>query len=286
MVFQDTDTLYASFMQPEKDGTAADCDIVLTLDDAPAIEKMERIFDSGQSWSMFRDGDDHFIVHNPPSRPGRIAWVARCNPDFSRITVYCGEAFKRTEKDSPGLPSPICYPLDQILMMHILAGNQGAIIHAAGVKIGDSGYIFPGKSGAGKSTLTGQFTGRSSAELLSDDRVIVRKIGGSFRAFGTPWPGEGMVAANKSVPLAGIFFILKGNRNDIKEITSRKALERLLPVVSVPWYDRDVTTRILPFFDDLISRVPVYEMSFTPGLAAADCFEEFLSKRESRGEGR
>jgi hypothetical protein len=283
MVFQDTDTVYASFMQSEEDGTPADCDIVLILDDPPDIEKMTRIFDSGQSWSMFRDGDDHFIVHNPPSRPGQIAWVARCSRDFSQVTVYCGKAFKPAGEGSPRLPSPICYPLDQILMMHILAGNHGAIIHAAGVQIGGSGYIFPGKSGAGKSTLTRQFAGRPCTDLLSDDRVVVRRIGGCFKAFGTPWPGEGMVAVNATVPLAGIFFILKGSRNEIKEITSRMALERLLPVVSVPWYDRDAMKRILPFFDDLISRVPVYEMLFTPGLAAADCFEEFLSKREPRG---
>jgi serine kinase of HPr protein (carbohydrate metabolism regulator) len=168
-------------------------------------------------------------------------------------------------------------------MMHILAGNQGFIIHAAGVQIGGSGYIFPGKSGAGKSTLTRQFAGRPGTGLLSDDRVAVRRIGGCFHAFGTPWPGEGKVAVNGRVPLAGIFFILKGSRNEIKEITTRTALERLLPVVSVPWYDRDVMAGILSFFEELVSRVPVYEMLFTRGPAAADCFEEFLSKREPRG---
>ncbi len=279
LVFQDADAIYASFMHSREVGMPADCDIVLILEDAPDIEKMTRIFDSGESWSMFQDGDEYLIVHNPPSMPGQIAWAARCSRDFSRVTIYCGEAFK----GKPSLPSPLCYPLDQILMMHILSGNQGAIMHAAGVQTGGSGYIFPGKSGAGKSTLTRQFAGRPGTGLLSDDRVVVRKIDGCFHAFGTPWPGEGMVAINESVPLAGIFFILKGSRNEIKEITARTALERLLPVVSVPWYDRNVMAGILSFFEDLVSRVPVCEMLFTPGPAAADCFEEFLSKREPGG---
>jgi serine kinase of HPr protein (carbohydrate metabolism regulator) len=161
--------------------------------------------------------------------------------------------------------------------MYILARRHGALLHAAGIDINGKGYIFPGKSGAGKSTITRQFAALGDTGLLSDDRIVVRKIEGGFKAYGTPWPGEAGIALNKSVPLAGIFFINHGSANRIREITPKEALARLLPVTSIPWYDREVMDRILTFCEDLISSVPIYELDFKPSVEVVDVFERFVS---------
>jgi hypothetical protein len=161
--------------------------------------------------------------------------------------------------------------------MYILARRQGALLHASGLYINGRGYIFPGKSGAGKSTITRQFAVRGDTGLLSDDRIVVRKIDGAFKAYGTPWPGEARIAFNKSVPLAGIFFINHGSANQIKEISPQKALARLLPVTSIPWYDREVMDKILTFCEDLISSVPIYELDFKPSVEVVDVLEQFVS---------
>ena len=83
---------------------------------------------------------------------------------------------------------------------------------------------------------------------------------------------------NKSADLSGICFISQARYNRIEETTPRKALERLLPVVSIPWYDKEVMIKVLDFCEDLIFDVPVFELYFKPDTEVADVFREFISK--------
>ena len=143
------------------------------------------------------------------------------------------------------------------------------------MSINGRGYIFPGKSGAGKSTLSRLFLGRDTAEMLSDDRIIIRKIDGKFKAFGTPWAGDAGIAENKSFPLYGIFFIHHAEANMIKEIKPKEAMEKLMPVTSIPWFDRDVMPQILNFCEELVSNIPAYQLYFKPDTEVADFLDKF-----------
>jgi len=113
--------------------------------------------------------------------------------------------------------------------------------------------------------------------MLSDDRMIVRKIDGNFKAYGTPWPGDAGIAVNKSVPLRAMLFLHRGKQNEIRELTPQQALEQLLPVASIPWYDRDVLPDILDFCDDLITNVPSYELHFRPEPGVVDLLASFAA---------
>jgi hypothetical protein len=168
--------------------------------------------------------------------------------------------------------------VDQILLIYFLSQREGALIHAAGIDINGKGYIFPGKSGAGKTTLLKQFVAKNHKGLLSDDRIVIRKIDNNFMAFGTPWPGEGKIAVNKSVFLNGIFFITHSSVNRIEQIKPQKAFEKLLPVASIPWYDEEIMTKILSFCNDLISNIPAYELHFKPDAEVVDVFEKIVSQ--------
>ena len=278
-MLQEPEPAYRSFLEKNNNHHGrrpADISIRLQLGTIPDTENLEKLFDSGQSWSMFRDSDGYCLTLNPPAFEEPF-WLARMNRDFTEVTVYCSEKLVSRRNGRTVLSNPVRYPLDQILLMYILARRHGALLHAAGIDINEKGYIFPGKSGAGKSTITRQFAALKDTGLLSDDRIVVRKIEGSFKAYGTPWPGEAGIALNKSVPLSAIFFINHGSANRIKEITSQEALARLLPVTSIPWYDREVMDKILTFCEDLILNVPIYELDFKPSTEVVDVFERFVS---------
>ena len=73
------------------------------------------------------------------------------------------------------------------------------------------------------------------------------------------------------------FFINHASDNRIKEITTGQALRRLLPVTSIPWYDREIMSEILTFCEDLISNVPIYDLHFKPTEEVVDVFEKFVS---------
>jgi hypothetical protein len=177
--------------------------------------------------------------------------------------------------------NPMHYPLDQLLLMHLLALNSGALVHASSLAIEDRAWLFPGRSGAGKSTLFRQFSTRTDVTGISDERVALRKCGGLYNVYGTPWPGEDHVARNIKAPLAGICFMKHSKSSEIRQISVAEAVGRLLPAVSIPWYDRQATGMILSFCDKLLSAVPLYEITFRPGPEAAELVME-TARRATR----
>jgi hypothetical protein len=253
--------------------------IDLEFNNIPDIKNMTKVFDTGESWSMFMNCDKYFIALNPPELKGKIVWLVQFNRDFEKATIYCSNLLIDKAGSNTKVTNPFQYPLDQILLMYFMSQREGALIHAAGIDINGRGYIFPGKSGAGKSTLTSQFTFVKNMEFLSDDRVVIRKIDRTFKVFGTPWAGEAGIAENKNFLLYGIFFINQGTENKIKEIKPAEAFERLMPVTSIPWYDREIMTRILDFCEDMISNIPAYELQFKPDNEVVDVFEKFVSNQ-------
>ena len=59
-------------------------------------------------------------------------------------------------------------------------------------------------------------------------------------------------------------------------VAKRGDLQRLLPVTSVPWYDGEVVSGVLAFLDDLLARIPTFELEFRPSTEVADLVEELV----------
>jgi len=247
------------------------------LDSLPRTDKMTRVFDTGESWSLFQNDDSYFIILCPPASDKKPVWAAQFDRDVTKVNLFLGEKFIHQKNGNLSVSNPVSYPLDQILLMYFLARKSGALIHSSGVASNGKGFIFPGRSGSGKTTLSQELSDGKRLLLLSDDRVIVRKLNNTFEVFGTPWAGEGGIALNKHFPLSGMFFISHAEHNRIEDIKPQKALEMLLPVTSIPWYDPEVMDKVLHFCDDLTSSIPAYNLSFKPGVEVADVFEKFIS---------
>jgi hypothetical protein len=277
VILQEFSSIYQPFLKKTLSaGDSPTIHIQLELHDLPDTSKMTKIFETDHSWSMYTDHDEYVIALYSRVFQDQAVWLARFNETFSKTVVYCGELLRR-EIDGGKMLSPVLYPLDQLLMVHILTQNHGALIHAAGIELHGNGYIFPGRSGGGKSTLMFKFAERKGFGLLSDDRMAVRKIDHMFLAYGTPWAGEAGIADNKSAPLAGIFFISHGSSNRIEPMGPREAFERLMPVTSIPWYHEKMMTKALSFCDDLLNHIPAYELHFKPDVEVADDFRTFVS---------
>ncbi len=284
-LLQESDPTYRGFFRKanqrkNKDAGAGTIEIKINLAWGNLLEtgKLTKIFDSGQSWQMYREGDIYWAVLHPPAHEKPL-WAARFNRDVKEVTVYCSRQYIQKKNGKTIILNPVRYPLDQLLIMYSLAQHQGAVIHAAGIEMNGKGFIFAGPSGAGKSTLARLFNAARNpnnlgAAVLSDERIVTRKIDGLFKAYGTPWHGEEGTTRNKSVPLSGIFFLNHARENKVTPLNPQQALDKLLKVTSIPWYDREVMPGILRFCDDLLTRVPLFELHFTPGLAAVSFLEK------------
>jgi hypothetical protein len=276
---RENDPAYRSFFKRNK-GTAEKADVHIELEYGriSVIEGMIKIFDSEQSWSMYKDINNYCLKLHA-SNPDRPVLEAVMNRNCTDIHVFCGEEFIFVNNGREMFINPIRYPLDQLLLMYVLSHSRGAIVHAAGHAMNDKGFIFIGRSGAVKSTVSKLFSKKNRLQPLSDDRIIIRSIGNAFMAFGTPWPGEAGIAENKSCSLHGMFFLDHGNKNSIKQITPKETMDKMIPVTSIPWYDEEPMTDILRFCEDLVMHIPAYEFHFTPDDKAMEYFQAFVSSK-------
>jgi hypothetical protein len=267
--------LYRSFAsRPVPGMEIPEISVNLVLGSVPPLRGMEQIFDTDESWSMFRESDRLWIKLHPP-RQATPFWAARFNRSVSQVDFYCEAPASAKGKKAIDISHPVHYPLDQLLLMYFLARRRGMLTHAAGVVHGGEAFIFPGSSGAGKSTFSELLAGAKVGRLLSDERMVVREIDGAMQAFGTPWAGTAGIARNGHAPLAGIFFLKHGPGNHIEKLAAGDAADKLLPLISIPWYDPDTMALIVAFAKRLAAMVPAYEMSFKPDRSAVDFFWQF-----------
>ena len=245
-------------------------DVVASPPEAPAGRLL---FDCDGAWSAFHDDMGYRIVMWSTSSTMEH-FVARSNADTSRVVIHIGESWGRfiTDAGSDGerlMGDPFRYPIDQLILMNHLATRSGLIVHSAGLEVDGAGLVFPGASQAGKTTLSNLLTDAGLGEaLLSDDRMILRADGdGScegdrFSAWGTPWPGDAGVARNACVPLRALFFLVQDESPAIVPLAPAAGARRMFPVISCPWWDRELVAGVLDTIERLVAAVPCYEFHF------------------------
>ncbi len=241
--------------------------VLLCSEPAPEANDLPVAF-SAPTWQLRSDGGVR-TIEGLAGREARLLWVCRLAPDFATSRMAVSRHYRQVWSRESGMFSPVRYPLDQVLLMHILARKEGMIVHAAGLDVKGRGIAVAGKSGAGKSTTAELLVRHRVAEAVSDDRIVIRKGADGFGMFGTPWGGKGRIAENRSVPLRALLFLEQAPENALRRIDRTDAVEKLLPVVSVPWFDRDLMPTVLETCERLVDAVPAFVCRFRPNEQAS-----------------
>jgi hypothetical protein len=238
------------------------------------------LFESDAAWTILQDDTRRTLVDWDAAGP---VLSVHFEPGSFDVRAECSPRWRAAGPTS-ALRCPIRYPVDQVLAMYLL-GREGLIVHAAGAIVRGRAVVLPGVSGAGKTTFTALARGRAGWEPLSDDRVIVRVPDGASgaTAHGTPWPGEGRVAENRSAPLERLVFLAQGDVNAVTPLSPGAAARRLLPAASVPWFDADHLGAALDACDRLVGRVPASLLTFRPNGGAVDLVESLLRGEHGAG---
>jgi len=167
-------------------------------------------------------------------------------------------------------------PTLELLVLNYLAQGRGAILHSCAVARDGRGLIFVGESGAGKSTLARLWAQEPGVTILSDDRAIVRKTGGTFRVYGTPWHGEAAFSSPLAAKVERIFFLRHGETNEVRARTGTAAVSHLLTCSFLPYWDAEGMAFSLEFLTELAAAVPCQELAFTPDRRALELVEKGL----------
>jgi hypothetical protein len=256
------------------------------LETWPDLAHLPVVFECA-SWALMGEGSVRFLCQRLPSHAP--VWVADLSGLPGAVRVFVGGESGVEGASGSARANPFRYPLDQLVMMFLLGMQGGLLVHAAGGAFGAdaAGFVFCGRSGAGKSTLT-RLLGRvpGMGTCFSDDRLIVRPAeqGTGYELWGTPWAGDAKVALNRCCGLRSIFFLVQSTRSEIVPLSPQDGVERLLKVVSIPWFDREQVSSCLGFVDPLAASVPMHEFRFRNDGSAVQAVQDFLGNGPAQVE--
>lgn len=233
------------------------------LSDAPAGAP---VFDSGGTWRLYRNGPTdvfRFWARQKPAVP-----YQECRLHEGRST---GDLVLHRDHFDAGEAVALQYPLDEVLMIHLLAGGRGVELHACGVVTPEGrGYLFAGQSGDGKTTTARLWEELRGTVVLSDDRIVVREESGRYVMHGTPWHGEAELSASRSVPVDAVFLLEHGAENRLLPLSVPDAAARLAARSFVPFHDADALHWSLGFLEGLVRSVPCHRFAFVPDPSARE----------------
>ena len=210
-------------------------------------------------WAIYKNGSSWiYLGISPREEDKSIHRVVVFNHDHTRARIY-NDGEENFLKGN--LHSLTLFPTDQILIARVLADREGCYLHASGVIFERQGLLFVGHSEAGKSTTTMMFQDR--AEILCDDRIIVRRDSDGFRIFGTWSHGDVPLVSPSSAPLRAVLFLRKSSENRIVPIQDKRAImENLLSCLIRPFVTEDWWNKTLNLIEGIVGKVPSYDMEF------------------------
>lgn len=264
---------YRPFLRP-KPSLRPDMAITLRRQSIPAAAGRPVFTAETYRVDALADGWRFAFHPDPVSRqPTRTVIVDR---RFRRAVLFRDPSAVAANRNE----DPFLHPMLEVLMLPFFAQRRAFLCHACAVARGGEGSVFLGFSGDGKSTMANLWA--KDAVILNDDRCIIRKHNGEFRAYGSPWHGDRDLVSAGGVPLRNIFFLKKGKKNHAVRKGGGKAAAMLLARSFLPLWNRSVLRAIVDLCHRLATTVPCHELTFTPDQSVV----KFIMKEYPAAPGR
>ena len=196
-------------------------------------------------------------------------------PEFC-ITIT-EEELELCRKDSPrSTDEAHRYILSGTKFYFELIKRGGMLLHSSAVVKDGRAYLFTANPGVGKSTHTGYWLKLyPDAYILNDDKPAIRREGGVFYAYGTPWSGKYDISRNEGVPIGGIACLERSGTNFIEPMPAAQAAAKILSQ-TVRHVRRERMDELLTTLDLLIREVPIYRLGCVNDISAAAVASETL----------
>ncbi|HBE41326.1 MAG TPA: hypothetical protein DDW27_09005 [Bacteroidales bacterium] len=234
--------------------------------DAPYIEEINniRIKKSDDFWSVFQDRDDLFITSILPQSPDNSRATLKFSLKEKEWDLWIDTQYRTID--------PMEYPLDGLILYYLTAINGDIMIHGSGVNHNGTGYLFSGISGRGKTTMA-KFWDNFGAEIIHDDRLILRKTGTGYFMNNTP------VYKNdepRESPVSVIFLINHGEENTMIPVRGALAISMVMANCIQHNWNEDIVKGLLKSVSQICTTIPVYQLWFKPD----ESITEYLVKNE------
>jgi hypothetical protein len=145
-------------------------------------------------------------------------------------------------------------------MLYSTLINNGIMVHASGVRMSDSGFIFCGFSGTGKSTIA-EILEQSGAAVINDDRLIIRKREDQYIIHNTPMYYHDK---RKQTPLHFCLFLKQSPENYFTPMTGVHAISHLSSFCMQHNFSKKLIQNQLETIADICTNVSCGILEFYP----------------------
>ncbi len=226
-------------------------------------------------WKIYQREEDWIYLCVPPGSDGDVVNLAALvRRDHSRTDVYHGSRETLQWNDHRSLS---LFPTDQVLLAPVLARRRACYLHACGAIYKGAGLVFMGHSDAGKSTMATML--KDHAEILCDDRIIIRKWSDGFKVHGTWCHGDVPIVSAKGAPLKAVLHLEKARENRLLPIADRRvAIQRLLACLIKPLRTADWWNRMLTLVEIAAREAPHHILRFDRSGAVVELLDRLLKE--------
>jgi len=247
--------LYEPFAGEEKDTIR----FHIHFSGSPKLNGQKLIFDGEHHWKLYQQ-DSRYLFEAFDTSTHKRSMISLVNPHFDRVEVYVDQEFSGSLP--PWALPRLMNPLGQWLLVNRLSETGGVMVHALGIDDGGQGRGFVGPSGSGKSTLARFWRRRKGVRILSDEHLIIRRLGKTFYAYGTPWPGMAACGSPGPVPIQQIFFIEHHPENRLRNETHGILASSLFSQLFLPRWNHRIIESGVTLCQQLVQEVQCQRLGF------------------------
>lgn len=160
--------------------------------------------------------------------------------------------------------------------------RDSLILHCSCLRYRGQAILFSGPSGIGKSTQANLWRTYRGAEIMNGDRALLRRSAGKWIACGWPVCGSSGICRLGDAPIRSIVMLEQGARNHSERLPPVRAFSLLYGQTTINRWNPNAVTHSIDLIENLITEVPVYQLTCTPTEAAVDCLESALGELGER----
>lgn len=268
-------TFHPKFKLFEADGPGEDTVVIkhhFSLPDLDGKDLGKEVY-RRPLWAIYKKYNSWIYLGIPPDGAGtKLQRVMVFNADHTRGRIYNDGDAAFFKGGRTALTLAIT---DQIFLARLLAERKGFYLHVCGANFEGKGLLFAGDSGAGKSTMAMMLKGK--AEILCDDRVIVRSLDEGFKIYGTWSHGDVPDISANSVLLKAIMFLEKADENCLIHLEDKREIIKMLlaslvkPLVTVDWWEK-----ALVLIEKISEEIPCYRLRFDKSGRVVDVLRKIM----------
>ena len=214
----------------------------------------------------FRTRDGETLCAIKGGAAGPVAYTV-CSADLSGMVCYMNT-------DSyPPLQS-LSALMQLIPLKWYLSRKQVLFLHAAQILLDNKGILFMAPSGTGKTTQSKLWQRYRQAEILCNDRVLMR----DSRTYGLPYDGADPVCNPEEHEVHAIVCLGQAKENTITRLRPAMAVACLMQMVLCDMWEPTVRIFVSEALLRIAGMIPVYQLDCTPDENAVICLENQLRK--------